>query len=101
LVNRRTASGAEFGPHERITVEQAVHAYTVGSAYAVHEDHRKGRLIPGMLADFVTLSEDIYTVAPERIKDVTVTGTVIGGRPAYGLIRVSRTTAADHRREAA
>lgn len=83
LVNRRTGSGADFGPSERITVDQAVEAYTVGSAYAVHEERVKGRLVPGMLADFVTLSEDIYAVAPEHIKDITVTSTVVGGNTVH------------------
>jgi predicted amidohydrolase YtcJ len=83
LVNRRTASGAEFGPEERISVAQAVRAYTVGSAYAVHEETHKGTLAHGMLADFVTLSEDIYQVNPEDIRDIKVTGTYVGGRQAH------------------
>ena len=66
LVNRRTSSGADFVPEERITVAQAVRAYTVGSAYAAHEDHDKGTLSHGMLADFVVLSEDIYEVPAGR-----------------------------------
>jgi predicted amidohydrolase YtcJ len=84
MVNRRTASGADFVPTERITVAQAVHAYTVGSAYAVHEDQYKGTLTHGKLADFVTLSEDLYEVAPENIKDVAVTATVVGGEVVHG-----------------
>lgn len=86
LVNRRTASGAEFGPQERISVAQAVRAYTVGSAYAVHEEKYKGTLTHGMLADFVTLSEDLYEVAPENIRDVKVTATVLAGQPVHGGI---------------
>ena len=84
MVNRKTASGADFVPAERITVAQAVHAYTVGSAYAVHEDHYKGTLTHGKLADFVTLSEDLYEVAPENIRDVVVTATVVGGAVIHG-----------------
>jgi len=84
MVNRKTASGADFVPAERITVAQAVHAYTVGSAYAVHEDHYKGTLTHGKLADFVTLSEDLYEVAPESIRDVVVTATVVGGAVIHG-----------------
>lgn len=83
LVNRRTASGADFGPEERITVAQAVRAYTVGSAYAVHEEQYKGTLSHGMLADFVTLSEDLYRVDARNIRDVKVTGTVVAGRPVH------------------
>jgi predicted amidohydrolase YtcJ len=84
LVNRRTSSGADFVPEERISVAQAVRAYTVGSAYAVHEERSKGTLSHGMLADFVALSEDIYQVAPEDIRGIKVTGTVVGGRLAHG-----------------
>ena len=84
MVNRKTASGADFVPAERITVAQAVHAYTVGSAYAVHEDQYKGTLTHGKLADFVTLSEDLYEVAPENIRDVVVTATVVGGAVIHG-----------------
>ncbi|MDE8585971.1 amidohydrolase [Arthrobacter sp. NQ4] len=83
LVNRRTASGADFGPEERITVAQAVRAYTVGSAYAVHEEQYKGTLSHGMLADFVTLSEDLYRVDARNIRDVKVTGTFVAGRPVH------------------
>ena len=84
LVNRRTSSGADFVPEERISVAQAIRAYTVGSAYAVHEEGTKGSLVPGMLADFVTLSEDIYKVAPEDIRGLRVTATVVGGKLAHG-----------------
>jgi predicted amidohydrolase YtcJ len=83
LVNRRTSSGADFVTEERISVAQAVRAYTVGSAYAAREDHYKGSLSHGMLADFVALSADLYDVAAEAISDVRVTATVIAGRLAY------------------
>ena len=59
-------------------------AYTVGSAYAVHEERDKGTLAHGMLADFAVLSEDIHRVAPENIHDVAVTATILGGRIAAG-----------------
>lgn len=86
LVNRRTAKGRDFVPEERITVEQAVHAYTVGSAKAVRQEADKGSLAHGKLADFTVLSEDIFTVAPEAIEDVSVTATVVGGRVMAGEI---------------
>lgn len=84
LVNRKTSSGEDFGPDERITVAQAVRSYSIGSAYAAHEEHYKGTLSHGMLADFVTLSEDLYRVSPENIQDIRVTATVVGGRLAHG-----------------
>ena len=87
LVNRRTSSGADFGPEERISVAQAVRAYTVGSAHAVHEDHYKGSLAPGMLADFVALTEDIYEVPADTLRDVRVAATVVGGRLVHGSLK--------------
>lgn len=83
MVNRRTDSGAEFGTAEALSPEQALRAYTIGSAYAVHEEHRKGTLEAGMLADFVVLSDDPLSVAPERIRELGVGATVIGGEPVY------------------
>ncbi|GLX04968.1 amidohydrolase [Microbispora sp. NBRC 16548] len=79
LVNRRTASGVPFTPAESLTVEQALRAYTVGSAYAAGEERHKGTLSRGKLADFVVLGDDLFAVAPERIKDVAVLATVVGG----------------------
>lgn len=84
LVNRTTASGRPFGPDERITVAQAVRAYTVGSAHAVHEDSYKGTLRHGYLADFVVLSDDLYQIPAETIHTVTVTATVVGGELVAG-----------------
>ena len=86
LVNRRTSSGAAFVPEERISVAQAVRAYTVGSAYAAREDHYKGSLTHGMLADFVALSADLYDVPAEAIGDIRVTATVVGGELEHGSL---------------
>jgi predicted amidohydrolase YtcJ len=86
LVNRRTSSGADFVPEERISVAQAVRAYTVGSANAVHEEHYKGSLAPGMLADFVALTEDIYKVPANALRDVRVAATVTGGQLVHGSL---------------
>lgn len=84
MVNRVTHTGAVFSPQERITVEQALRAYTVGSAYASHEEHLKGALTHGKLADFVVLSEDPHLVGSERLKEIVPTSTVIGGVPVWG-----------------
>ncbi len=64
---------------ERIGVMDALRCYTEGSAYAECAEDRKGSLREGMLADFVVLSEDISSVAPERIRDIRVLETVTGG----------------------
>ncbi|MEU6430594.1 amidohydrolase [Microbispora sp. NPDC046973] len=83
LVNRRTASGVPFTPAESLTAEQALRAYTIGSAYAAGEERHKGTLSRGKLADFVVLGDDLFAVAPERIKDVAVLATVVGGVFAF------------------
>lgn len=83
MVNRRTASGAPFTPEEAVTPLEALRAYTVGSAYATHEEAVKGTLTRGKVADFVVLSDDPLAVAPERIRDIAVGATVVGGAVAY------------------
>jgi predicted amidohydrolase YtcJ len=83
MVNRRTAAGELLAPAERLTVHEAIHASTVGSAYAVREENLKGSLSLGKLADFVVLSEDIFTVDPEQIADITVRATIVGGAVAF------------------
>jgi predicted amidohydrolase YtcJ len=79
LVLRRTASGQPFGPDERLTALQALHAWTLGSAYASFDEHRKGSLVPGKLADLAVLSGDLTTVDPEEIASLQVLATVVGG----------------------
>jgi len=69
---------------ERISVLQAVDAYTRGSAYAAFADDRVGSLAVGKLADFAVLSQDIFSVAPESIGKTQVVMTVVGGRIVYG-----------------
>ncbi|WP_018685508.1 amidohydrolase [Actinokineospora enzanensis] len=83
MVNRRTASGVPIGPAEALTPAQALRAYTFGSAYAVHEEHRKGTLVPGRLADLVVLDDDPLAVSPDSIKEIGVLATMVGGRFRY------------------
>jgi predicted amidohydrolase YtcJ len=83
LVNQRTASGRPFNPDEALTAAQALRAYTIGSAYAVHDERVKGALSRGKLADFVVLSDDLLTVTADRIAEITVAATVVGGQFTY------------------
>ena len=83
MVNRRTASGAPFNPGEAITAQQALHAYTRGSAYASRQEHVKGSIAPGMLADLVVVSEDPTAVSPERIAGLAVLATIVDGHPRH------------------
>lgn len=79
-VNRRTASGRLLGAHERIGVEDALRAITLGAAYTLHLDHEVGTIECGKRADFAVLGDDPLTVAPEQLKDIPVWGTMQGGR---------------------
>ena len=85
-VTRATIDGKHpdgWVPAQKITVEEAVRGYTAGSAYAEFTDAEKGTLAPGALADVVILSDDIFAVAPESIRDVRVRTTIVGGRVVY------------------
>lgn len=83
MVLRRTSGGEVLGARERVTVDEAVRAYTYGSAYAVGQELDKGTLKVGMLADFIALSDDLYEIAPERIAEQHVTTTVVGGEVVF------------------
>jgi predicted amidohydrolase YtcJ len=80
---RRTLDGKTPGgwiPEQRITVAQAVHAYTVGSAFAEHQEKIKGSIEPGKLADLVVLSGDIFSIPPDQIQKTKVDITIFDGR---------------------
>ncbi|KWR88430.1 amidohydrolase [Cupriavidus sp. IDO] len=79
-VQRQTATGRVLGEDERLSVADALHAITLGAAHTLKMEHMIGSIEPGKLADFAVLEEDPGAVAPERLKDVRVWGTVLGGR---------------------
>ncbi|WP_435120573.1 amidohydrolase [Amycolatopsis thermoflava] len=83
MVNRRSASGAPIAPGEALTPAQALRAYTIGSAHAVHEETRKGALRRGNLADLTVLSDDLLQVAPDRIRELQIRATMVGGVFGY------------------
>ncbi len=85
-VNRTTREGKSLGPGERISALDALRAYTVDAAYCSFEDNDKGAVAAGRRADFVVLSDNPLTVAPEKIKDIRVLATFVGGRAVYGDI---------------
>lgn len=85
-VTRETTDGKNPGgwvPQQKITVEEAVHAYTAGCAYAEFSEHDKGTLEPGKLADVVVLSHDVFHIPPDDIAKTSVLTTIVGGRVVY------------------
>ncbi len=78
-----TLTGRVYVPEERISVADAVRAYTQGSAFAAFSDKQVGTLEPGKLADLVVLSQDIFAVAPESISRTRVLTTMVGGKVVY------------------
>ncbi|MBU2552241.1 MAG: amidohydrolase [Proteobacteria bacterium] len=83
-VNRLTRQGAVLGPEQRIGAYEALRAYTVDAAHCSFEEDSKGSVAHGKLADFTVLSDNILTSAPERIKDIRVEATVVGGKTVFG-----------------
>jgi predicted amidohydrolase YtcJ len=83
-VTRKSEDGKqEFFPEQKLTMDQAITAYTTGSAFAEFEEKEKGRLVPGMLADFVVLDRDITGVSAEKLLAAKVLRTVVGGKTVY------------------
>ncbi|MCB0549274.1 MAG: amidohydrolase [Phaeodactylibacter sp.] len=85
-VTRRTLDGANPGgwvPQEKIGVEEALRCYTSANAYAGFQEDKLGILKAGYLADFVILSENIFEIAPEKIKEVEVVRTVVNGAAVF------------------
>ncbi|MCT1810992.1 amidohydrolase [Micrococcus luteus] len=84
FVRRLTQSGEVYGPDERIGVEEALRAYTVGSAAATGWAGRKGQVAAGQLADLVVLEEDPLRVEPDDLADIPISSTWVGGAITYG-----------------
>ena len=83
-VTRKSEDGKqEYYPQQKLTIEQAIAAYTTGSAYAEFAEKEKGTLSPGKLADFVILDRDITAIAPAKILGTRVLQTVVGGKSVY------------------
>jgi hypothetical protein len=82
-VTRKRADGTPgpdgWFPQQRLSVEEAVRAYTLGSAYAAHQEEQLGTLQPGKLADLIVLDRDIFRCDPMEIHAASVLGTMVGG----------------------
>jgi predicted amidohydrolase YtcJ len=85
-VTRRTLDDRNptgWMPEQKITVEEALRAYTAGSAYAEYMEAEKGMIARGMLADMVLIDRDLTAIPPETIRDARVTLTMVGGRIVF------------------
>jgi predicted amidohydrolase YtcJ len=83
MVTRTGWDGKTWGANQRITVDEAIRVNTINGAYASHEEALKGSITEGKLADFVVLADDPHTVNVEKIKDIQIVRTVVGGAMAY------------------
>lgn len=82
-VTRRTLDGRNpdgWAPEQKITVEEALRAYTATAAYASFDEKRKGSLAAGKLADLVMIDRDLFTIPPAEIRDAKVAMTIVGGK---------------------
>jgi len=85
-VTRQTAEGTPadgFDPEQRLTVEQAIEAYTLGAAFAGRREKTEGSLEPGKLADLIIISQNIFDIDPHKIGATKVSTTILGGRLVY------------------
>jgi len=85
-VTRATLDGKNpkgWFPEQKLTVTEALQAYTMGSAYAEFQDKEKGSITPGKLADMVLLSDDILSIDPVKIRDAKVLQTIVGGKVVW------------------
>ncbi len=85
-VTRQDKNGNPPGgwfPEQKLTLEETIFIYTMGSAYCSFEENMKGSITPGKLADLVVLSEDITAIEPSRIKDLQVDMTIVGGKIVF------------------
>jgi predicted amidohydrolase YtcJ len=83
MVTRKDFSGNVWGPRQRITLDEALMVATINGAYASHEEHSKGSITAGKLADFTMLARDPHDVNPDEIKTIKVLRTVVGGRTVH------------------
>jgi len=85
MVTRTGWDGQTWGANQRISVEEALRVNTINGAYNSHEEAIKGSITPGKLADFAVLSDDLFTVDKQKIKDLQIVRTVVGGNTVYQI----------------
>ena len=85
MVTRRDYRGREWGPNQKVSLDEALRIATINGAYASYEEKTKGSITAGKYADFVMLEKDPHDVDPLAIKDIRVMRTVVGGTTAHLL----------------
>jgi predicted amidohydrolase YtcJ len=83
ITRKNEAGNKEYFPEQKLSIDDALTAYTVGAAYAEFAEHDKGGLAPGKLADFIVLDRDLTKVSPAEILKTKVLRTVVGGKTVY------------------
>jgi len=83
MVTRKDLDGRVWGPNQRISPDQALRVCTINAAHASFEENIKGTITVGKLADFVLLTEDFHEVDPDRIEEIAVARTVVGGKTVH------------------
>jgi predicted amidohydrolase YtcJ len=84
MVTRKDYKGRVWGASQKVTVDEALAIATINGAYASSEEHLKGSITAGKLADFVVLEKDPHDVDPDQIMNIKVNRTVVGGKTVYG-----------------
>lgn len=83
MATRTGWDGKTWGANQKISIEEAIRVNTLNGAYNSHEEDAKGSITAGKLADYVVLGEDLYSMPVEKIKDVKIVRTVVGGKTVY------------------
>jgi predicted amidohydrolase YtcJ len=82
-VTRKGMSGRVYGPDEAVSIQDAIRMYTLNSAYLSWDEHKKGSIEVGKLADLIILDRDPLTIAPEELLQMRVLTTIVGGKVVY------------------
>ncbi len=83
MTTRKGWNGEIWGANQKVTMDEALKIHTLHGAWDTREEAQKGTISPGKLADFVVLADDPHRVDPDRIKDIKVVRTVVGGQTTY------------------
>jgi predicted amidohydrolase YtcJ len=83
MVTRTGWDGKTWGANQKISLDEAIRVNTINGAYNSHEENIKGSITAGKLADYVVLADDLHSIAVDRIKDVKIVRTVVGGKVVY------------------